>query len=148
MPCYSWPCCSRRCCWSHGPLAAAAVKCGAGGRWLWGAQLIVGAGYDTGLRWHHFHDLVFFLFLPALIFESAFSLNARLLLRNLVPILLLALPLLLVATAITAALLYFGIGHPAGFPWLTALIAGALLAATDPVAVTDLPNACRCRNDW
>lgn len=119
--------------WLRLPLSAALVAGGFGG-----AQLIVGAGYDTGLRWHHFHDLVFFLFLPALIFESAFSLNARLLLRNLVPILLLALPLLLVATAITAALLYFGIGHPAGFPWLTALIAGALLAATDPVAVTDL----------
>lgn len=119
--------------WLRLPLSAALV---AGG--FIGSQLIVGAGYDTGLRWHHFHDLVFFVFLPVLIFESALSLNARLLWRNLLPILLLALPFLLLATGITAALLYYGIGHPEGFPWLTALIAGALLAATDPVAVTDL----------
>jgi CPA1 family monovalent cation:H+ antiporter len=117
----------------HLPFSAALV---AGG--FAGVQLITSAGFDTGLRWYHFHDLVFFVFLPALIFESAIHLNARLLLRNLLPVLLLALPFLLVSTLITAALLYYGIGHPSGFPWITALICGALLAATDPVAVTDI----------
>jgi CPA1 family monovalent cation:H+ antiporter len=34
--------------------------------------------------------------------------------------------------------LYYGIGHPSGFPWLAALIAGAVLSATDPVAVLAL----------
>ena len=117
----------------HLPFSAALV---AGG--FAGAQLIVSAGFDTGLRWYHFHDLVFFVFLPALIFESAIHLNARLLLRNLLPVLLLALPFLLVSTLITAALLFYGIGHASGFPWITALICGALLSATDPVAVTDI----------
>lgn len=37
-----------------------------------------------------------------------------------------------------AALLYVGIAHPSGFPWLAALIAGALLSATDPAAVLEL----------
>ncbi len=115
------------------PFSAALV---AGG--FAGTQLIVNTGFDTGLRWYHFHDLVFFVFLPALIFESAIHLNARLLFRNLLPVLLLALPFLLVSTIITAALLYYGIGHASGFPWITALICGALLAATDPVAVTDI----------
>lgn len=115
------------------PLSAALV---AGG--FAGSQLMVSLGLDTGLRWYHFHDLVFFVFLPALIFGSAISMDARLLLRNLVPILLLSLPLLLLATALSAALLYFGIGHPQGFPWLTALICGALISATDPVAVSEL----------
>ena len=117
----------------HLPFSAALV---AGG--FAGTQVIVSAGFDTGLRWYHFHDLVFFVFLPALIFESAIHLNARLLFRNLLPVLLLALPFLLLSTLITAALLYYGIGHATGFPWITALICGALLAATDPAAVTDI----------
>ena len=37
-----------------------------------------------------------------------------------------------------AALLFFGIGHPEGFPWIAALICAALLSATDPVAVTEI----------
>ena len=117
----------------HLPFGAALV---AGG--FTGAELIIASGFDTGLRWYHFHDLVFFVFLPALIFESAIHLKANLLFRNLLPVLLLALPFLLISTFITAALLFYGIGHPGGFPWITALICGALLAATDPVAVTDI----------
>ena len=115
------------------PLSAALV---AGG--FAGSQWIVSLGIDTGLRWHHFHDLVFFVFLPALIFGSAINMDARLLLRNLFPILLLALPLLLMATVLSAAVLFFGIGHPQGFPWISALICGALISATDPVAVSEL----------
>ena len=115
------------------PLSAALV---AGG--FAGSELMVGLGIDTGLRWHHFHDLVFFVFLPALIFQSAFSLDPRALLRNLVPILLLAVPMLVLATLLTAALLFVTIASPQGFPWLTALVCGALLSATDPVAVTEV----------
>ena len=117
----------------HLPFSAALV---AGG--FAGSQLLVGMGVDTGLRWHHFHDLVFFVFLPVLIFESAVTLDARLLLRNLFPILLLALPLLLLSVVLIGLLLYFGIGYPQGFPWIAALLAGVLLSATDPVAVTEL----------
>lgn len=117
----------------HLPFSAALV---AGG--FAGSQLLVGMGIDTGLRWHHFHDLVFFVFLPVLIFESAVALDARLLLRNLLPILLLAFPLLLLSSFLTAALLFFGIGHPDGFPWVAALISGVILSATDPVAVAEL----------
>ena len=54
------------------PLSAALV---AGG--FAGSQLMVGAGLDTGLRWHHFHDLVFFIFLPVLIFQSALDIDPR-----------------------------------------------------------------------
>ena len=52
--------------------------------------------------------------------------------------LLLSLPLLLAATLLSATLLFFGIGHPQGFPWISALICGALISATDPVAVSEL----------
>ena len=78
--------------------------------------------------------LAFYLFLPALIFESAFHLNARQLIRDLVPILTLAIPALLISTAIIGTGLWFlpGIGLS------LALLFGALISATDPVAVIAL----------
>jgi CPA1 family monovalent cation:H+ antiporter len=103
-----------------------------------GSEFAVAAGFDLGLRWYHVHDLVFYLLLPVLIFESALNLDPHLLLRNLVPILILAIPVLLLSTGVTGLLLYYGIGHSDGFPLIAALLAGALLSATDPVAVLDL----------
>jgi len=90
---------------------------------------------DTGLRARSYHDLVFYVLLPILIFESAFRIDSQLLLRNLPAILLLAILGMLLSALISAVGIYYGIGHPAGFPWLAALITGSLLAATDPVAV-------------
>lgn len=102
------------------------------------SELLVKAGVDTGIRAENFHDLIFFVFLPVLVFESAYNINAGLLWKNLLPILFLAIPLMLLSTVITATLIYFGIGHPTGFPWIAALLTGALLSATDPVAVVAL----------
>jgi CPA1 family monovalent cation:H+ antiporter len=102
------------------------------------SELVVRAGLDTGVRAGNFHDLVFFVFLPVLIFESAYNIDVRLLLRNLLPVLFLAIPLMLLSALITAALVYAGIAHPGGFPWIAALLTGALLSATDPVAVVAL----------
>jgi CPA1 family monovalent cation:H+ antiporter len=99
------------------------------------SELLVSAGIDTGIRAESFHTLVFHVFLPVLIFESAFSIDARQLFRNLLPVLLLAIPLMLLSTLVTAVLVFYGIGHPTGFPWIAALLTGALLSATDPVAV-------------
>jgi CPA1 family monovalent cation:H+ antiporter len=79
-------------------------------------------------------ELILFVFLPTLIFESAFSLDSRLLSRNLAPVLILAAPGLLISTAIVGGML----------SWLTpldlgpALLFGALISATDPVAVIAL----------
>jgi CPA1 family monovalent cation:H+ antiporter len=100
-----------------------------------GSEIVVGLGGDTGVRAGLFHDLVFFVFLPVLIFESAVNIDGRLLLQNLGAVLMLAIPILLASTLITAVLVYYGIAHPAGFPWIAALLTGALLSATDPVAV-------------
>jgi monovalent cation:H+ antiporter, CPA1 family len=92
-------------------------------------------GLDIGLRAHHIKDLVFFVMLPLLIFEAAWHIKPHLLKRWLVPIILLATLGVVVCTALTGAGLYFGIGHAQGFPWAAALLTGAILAATDPVAV-------------
>ncbi|MCH9697908.1 MAG: sodium:proton antiporter [Gammaproteobacteria bacterium] len=96
------------------------------------------AGYPIDSHSGEFHDLVFFVFLPVLIFESALSINTRLFFKNLATILILAIPIMLFSTAVTALLVYLGIDHPSGFPWQAALITGALLSATDPVAVVAL----------
>ena len=101
------------------------------------SELVVALGFDTGVRAESFHDLIVYVFLPVLIFESAFKIDAKALARDLVIILVVTVPVLLLSTAATAALVYYGIGHPSGFPWIAALMTGALLSATDPVAVVD-----------
>ncbi len=103
-----------------------------------GSELIVALGFDLGLRWYHFHDLVFFILLPVLIFESALNIDVKLLFKNLIPIVILAIPIMLLSTGITAVLLYYGIDHALGFPVVAALLTGAILSATDPVAVLDV----------
>jgi len=79
-------------------------------------------------------EIVLFIFLPALIFESAFNLNARQLLRDLPPVLALAIPALLLSTAIIGVSLWLIVGINLGL----ALLFGALISATDPVAVIAL----------
>ena len=91
--------------------------------------------FDTGIRASNLHDLVFFVILPVLIFEAAWELKPALLKKWLLPILLMATLGVLICTFIAAGLIYAGIGHAEGFPWIAALITGAILAATDPVAV-------------
>lgn len=76
-------------------------------------------------------DMVLFLFLPALIFESALTIDVRKLLEDIGPILALAVIGLLVSTVAVGATLHSltGVG-------LTAcLLLGAIVSATDPVAV-------------
>jgi CPA1 family monovalent cation:H+ antiporter len=100
-----------------------------------GSELVVNLGHDTGIRASNFPLLVFYVFLPIIIFESAYKINQKLLLKSLVPILILSVPIMLISTVLIALLLYLGIGHPTGFPIYSALVAGSLLAATDPMAV-------------
>jgi CPA1 family monovalent cation:H+ antiporter len=79
-------------------------------------------------------ELVLFLFLPALIFESAFNLEARQMVKDLGPILALSIPALL----ISALLVGTGLWLVLDIGFLLALLFGALISATDPVAVIAL----------
>jgi monovalent cation:H+ antiporter, CPA1 family len=76
-------------------------------------------------------DLVLFVFIPTLIFESAFNLNARYVMHNILPIITLAVPGLLISTAIIGFIM--SVFSP--FDLMVALLLGAILSATDPVAV-------------
>ncbi|NIM50582.1 MAG: Na+/H+ antiporter [Gemmatimonadales bacterium] len=79
-------------------------------------------------------EIILFVFLPTLIFESAFNLDSRLLSQNLAPVLALAAPGLLLSTAIVGGLLALLTPLPLG----PALLFGALISATDPIAVIAL----------
>ena len=79
-------------------------------------------------------DLIMYVILPTLIFEAAINIDARLLLKNLAPIMLLAVFGVLVSTIIIGTSLYQLSILPLG----AALIFGALISATDPVAVIAL----------
>jgi CPA1 family monovalent cation:H+ antiporter len=79
-------------------------------------------------------DIILFLILPTLLFEASINIDAKLLWRNMVPILMLATIGLLISTAIVG----FGISAATPLTLGAALLFGALISATDPVAVIAL----------
>ncbi len=79
-------------------------------------------------------DLVLFVFLPALIFESGFNLDGRQLLKDIVPVLTLAVPALLLSTLMIG----LGLWMLLDMSPVYALLFGALISATDPIAVIAL----------
>lgn len=84
-------------------------------------------------------ELLFYLLLPTLIFESAYNMNIRRLVEDRGIILLLSIGSLLVSTAlIGAALHYLLLLIGLSVPLAVTLLFGALISATDPVAVLAL----------
>ena len=79
-------------------------------------------------------ELILALFLPPLVFEAAFHLNITELRRNLSAIILLAVPGVILTTLIVGGIL--SLVTPLGLP--LAMVFGALIAATDPIAVVAL----------
>lgn len=79
-------------------------------------------------------EMILALFVPPLVFEAAFHLNLSELRRNSTSLLVLAIPGVLLTTLIVGGILSFG--TVLSLP--LALVFGALIAATDPVAVVAL----------
>lgn len=75
--------------------------------------------------------LVFSLFLPPLVFEAAFMIRWRDLRRDLAPVAAMATMGVLLCTAVV----FFGCERLLHWPWQAAFLFGALISATDPVAV-------------
>lgn len=99
--------------------------------------VLVGLVVGVTLHWNTVRlssDLVFYVFLPILLFEAAYNLEAELLRDQWRRIVALALPGVLVAFALTALGVYL-LGE---LTWGVALLFGALIAATDPVSVVAL----------
>eukprot|EP01083_Nonionella_stella_P150965 481802_1 len=80
--------------------------------------------------------LILQLFLPALIFDSAFSVNFHVLWKSMGQALLLAGPGVIINTFLTSLICKFI--FPYDWNWDIALLTGAILSATDPVAVVAL----------
>ncbi len=100
------------------------------------AGIVVGF-FDVLPDLHLTPAVVFHIFLPVLLFEAAFHLQYHDLRRNAGPVLILAVPGLLLASLVTGGGLYL-IASPAGLSELTlgvALLFGALISATDPISV-------------
>ena len=99
------------------------------------SEIWVSLGQDTGLRWEILRDLVFYLLLPVLIFESSINMDVRSLRREGLLVFSLAVPLLIVASLISAAVIYFLIGDMFGNAWSLAILCGVIICSTDPTTV-------------
>lgn len=98
-------------------------------------------------------DMLFATFLPGLVFEAAFHIDFRELRRNGATVISLAVPVVIASIALIVVILtpgagFLGLAHH--FGWRDALVFGALIAATDPIAVIaicaklGIPGAWRC----
>ena len=79
-------------------------------------------------------DLILTVFLPILLFEGAYNVPAKRLWHDILPIALLAVPGVLLGTLVTGAIVRAALG----IPWAVALLFGALISTTDPIAVVSL----------
>ena len=77
-------------------------------------------------------DLIFTVLLPPLLFEAAFYIDWNQLRRDFPVIVVLATLGVVISACVTAT----GMHYLAHWQWLSALVFGALIAATDPVSVT------------
>lgn len=75
--------------------------------------------------------IILTVFLPVLLFHGAYNLDLAAVRANLTPVALLAVPGVIVTAGLVGAALHVA----AGLPWSLALLFGAIVAATDPVAV-------------
>jgi CPA1 family monovalent cation:H+ antiporter len=95
-----------------------------------GAALGFAPGMPDGLRLDP--DLVLVIVLPPLLYSAAFFSDLRALRQNVRPIGLLAVGLVLATTFAVGALAHYVFD----LPWAVALVLGAVLGPTDPVAAT------------
>jgi Na+:H+ antiporter len=79
-------------------------------------------------------EVILIFFLPALLFEGSLKINLRTLIGNLFPILVLATLGVIVATLVAGYFVYWLVG----LPFLVALLFGAIISATDPIAVLSI----------
>ena len=115
-------------------------------------QFLIGSCFGgLGYAWHTLDEyteirdmdphLVFFIWLPILIFESAFYCDVYVFRRVFWQCVILAGPGLLIATFLTAGACKLMYGE---WTWLMAILFGAIVSATDPVAVVALLRELGC----
>jgi CPA1 family monovalent cation:H+ antiporter len=83
------------------------------------------------IKWHLTKDLIFSVFLPPLVFEAALFIHWREFKIELPVVALLATIGVVIAAAVTALGMHYGLS----WDWGSAVLFGVLIAATDPVSV-------------
>lgn len=78
--------------------------------------------------------LILLAFVPGLVFEASLALDLNELRRRVVPVSLLATIGVLLTVLVIGALSHYGLG----FSWGSAFLLGAIVAATDPIAVVNV----------
>ncbi|HSR46966.1 MAG TPA: Na+/H+ antiporter [Anaerolineales bacterium] len=91
----------------------------------------VALSFRSPIRMNLTSELILFLLIPPLVFEAAFHLNLDKLRKNLWTIFVLAVPGVILTMLIVGGVVHYGGGLALG----SALVFGALIAATDPVSV-------------
>lgn len=98
---------------------------------------------DQSISWAANIDphLLLYVFLPILIFEAAFAMDVHVFKKTFTNATIMAVPGIIVAIVLSALLMlllnYLGIGIPK-WNWTISLLFGAVVSATDPVAVVSI----------
>ncbi len=125
--------------WTRLPYTIAMLLLGLGVGFVihrWGSHAALGGSLDMLGQGAFIHpDLIIFVFLPALVFESAFVLDQYAFAKEIGAFGLLALPALIVSTALVGVAMFAMTSGTWDWGWPAALVFGALISATDPVAV-------------
>ena len=107
------------------------------------SELVTSQGYDTGLRWYHFKDIVFFGVLPLLVFNTALSVDTEIARHEIPSVFFLALPIRLITVSLIGVVMFYGVAHPSGFPLAAALLLAVMLTAPDPDSLIEHANLSR-----
>ncbi|XP_024527441.1 sodium/hydrogen exchanger 8 [Selaginella moellendorffii] len=120
------------------PYTVALLVIGMGlGALEYGTQRGLGSLGHSIRLWSNIHpNLILYVFLPALLFESSFSMEVHQIKRCLLQMVLLAGPGVVISTFCLGLFSHFIL--PYGWSWSVSLLLGGLLSATDPVAVVSL----------
>jgi Na+/H+ antiporter len=100
-----------------------------------GAEHGTGVGHLLAQGERISSDLIIFVFLPALVFESAYAIEVHEFRKSLGAVVVLAGPALVLSTVLVGAFMVLLTGSTWHWDWTAALVFGALISATDPVAV-------------
>ena len=99
----------------------------------------VGVAAESALTWMRMPgELLLLVFLPGLLYLDAWGIDVHLFLKAFPQLFVFAFPMVLAGTALTALVAYYVL--PYGWTFDLCMTFGAILSATDPVAVSVLMN--------
>ena len=97
---------------------------------------------------HDFADVLYHFVLSVMLFAGALNVDFKKLGNQLIPVIVLSLFGVLISTVVIATLIYFTAGYMGiSLSYIGALVFGALISSTDPVAITKTIQRFRMSNE-